>query len=96
MDYYPGSGSALTLGEAADQLAYCYHCQSCGFKERINLTRVAADYPPEAQVGDLLKLLPCGQCGDTNKIVMLLWLSSTTTSSMLSERGFPVWEGDNS
>lgn len=94
MTYYPGSGHALTLSQGAEQLAYCYQCQACRFQERVNLTRIAADYPPETQVGDLLHLLPCGQCGSTNKIVMLLWLSATTTNQMLEERGFPVWDDD--
>jgi hypothetical protein len=90
MGYFPGSGEALTLGEAASQLAYCYQCQECKFQERVNLTRTAADYPPETKVGDLLHLLPCGRCGSTKKIVMTLWLSATTTDQMLRERGFPT------
>lgn len=94
MSYFPGSGHALTLSEAATQLAYCYHCQACGFKERVNLTRMAADYPAETQVGDLLERLPCGQCGSTKKTTMLLWLSATTTDQMLEERGYPVWDED--
>lgn len=92
MTYFPGSGHALTLSEGAEKLAYCYYCQQCGFRERVNLTKTAADYPAETQVGDLLKLLPCGACGRTDKIVMLLWLSATTTNQMLAERGFPVWD----
>lgn len=94
MSYFPGSGAALTLSQGAAQLAYCYECKACPFKERVNLTRIAADYPPETQVGDLLKLLPCGACGSTDKMVMLLWLSSTTTDQMLAERGYPVWDDD--
>jgi hypothetical protein len=94
MSYFPGSGHALTLSQGAEQLAYCYQCQQCKFQERVHLTRIAADYPAETQVGDLLKLLPCGQCGSTDKIVMLLWLNSTTTEQMLRERGFPVWDDD--
>ena len=90
MGYFPGSGHALTLGEGASQLAYCYQCQDCKFQERANLTRIAADYPAETQIGDLLELLPCGQCGSKRKIVMLLWLSATTTEQMLRERGFPT------
>lgn len=95
MSYFPGSGHALTLSEGAEQLAYCYQCKDCKFKERVNLTRLAADYPPETQVGDLLHLLPCGGCGGTNKIVMLLWLSATTTNQMLLEQGFPVWGSED-
>jgi hypothetical protein len=95
MGYYPGSGHALSLGEAAAQLAYCYQCQACKFQERVSLTRVAADYPRETQVGDLAYLLPCGQCGGTKKIVMILWLSSTTTEQMLIERGYPVWRNED-
>jgi hypothetical protein len=91
MSYYPGSGHALTLSEGAEQLAYCYECKDCGNKERVNLTRIAADYPPETQVGDLAKLLPCGRCGGFNKILLLLWLSATTTDQMLEQRGYPVW-----
>lgn len=94
MIYYPGSAAALTLSEAAEQIAYCYECKACPFKERVNLTRIAADYPPETLVGDLAKLLPCGQCGSTEKIVMTLWLNATTTERMLSERGYPVWDED--
>lgn len=94
MTHFPGSGHALTLSEAAQKIAYCYQCRACGFKERVNLTRLAADYPPETQVGDLLTRLPCGKCGDTKKIVMLLWLDATTTAAMLRERGYPVWEED--
>ena len=92
--YYPGSGHALTLSEGAEQLAYCYECKDCKFGERVNLTRVAADYPPETQVGDLLHLLPCGACGSTKKITMLLWLSATTTDQMLRQQGLPVWPAD--
>ena len=95
MAYFPGSGHALTLGEAAEQLAYCYYCKDCQYKERVSLTRIAADYPPETQVGDLLDRLPCGQCGSTKKIVMLLWLNATTTDHMLRERGFPVWDPED-
>lgn len=85
---------ALTLSEAASQIAYCYHCQDCKFRERIRLTKVAADYPLQTLVGDLDKLLPCGRCGSMNKIIMTLWLTATTTDKMLQERGLPVWEGD--
>jgi hypothetical protein len=95
MSYGPGSAEALTLGEAASQIAYCYYCQACGFRERVHLTRIAADYPPETRVGDLLRQLPCGQCGDTKKIVMTLWLRATTTDRTLEERGFPVWPDDH-
>lgn len=94
MSYFPGSGHALTLSQGAEQLAYCYECKQCRFEERVNLTRTAADYPAETQVGDLLKLLPCGRCGSIDKIVMLLWLNVTTTEQMLRERGFPVWDED--
>lgn len=95
MSYFPGSGAALTLSEAAEQLAYCYYCKDCPNKERVNLTRIAADYPPQTQVGDLANLLPCGQCSSTRKTVMLLWLSATTTDQMLLERGFPVWGSED-
>lgn len=93
-NYFPGSGHDLSLSEGAAQLAYCYQCKQCKFQERVNLTRVAADYPAETKVGDLLRLLPCGQCGHTEKIVMLLWLSASTTGQMLMEQGFPVWDED--
>lgn len=94
MSHFPGSANALTLSEGAEQLAYCYECQGCGFKERVRLTRIAADFPPETQVGDLYRLLPCGRCRKTKKIVMTLWLSATTTERMLKERGYPVWDDD--
>lgn len=94
MSYHPGSAEALTLSEAASRIAYCYQCQACKFKERVNLTRIAADYPAKAQVGDLLEQLPCGRCRSTKKIVMTLWLSATTTNQMLEERGYPVWDED--
>lgn len=93
--YHPGSSAALTLSEAASQIAYCYECQVCKFKERINLTRLAADHPRKTYVGDLLETLPCGQCGQTKKIVMTLWLSATTTDRMLEERGYPVWDEES-
>lgn len=95
MSYYPGSGHALTLSEGAEQLAYCYYCQSCGHQERVNLTRLAADYPPETKVGDLLDTLPCGRCLSTEKVVMLLWLNATTTDQTLRERGFPIWGSED-
>jgi hypothetical protein len=94
MTYYPGSAEALTLSEAAEQIAYCFQCQACRSKERVNLTRLAADFPAETRVGDLLDKLPCGQCGSTKKIVMTLWLSATTTNQMLVERGYPIWDED--
>ena len=94
MQYREGSAEALTLSEAASRIAYCYYCQECKFRERVRLTRLAADYPPETRIGDLLKLLPCGQCGSKNKIIMTLWLSATTTDKMLQERGYPVWDED--
>lgn len=94
MGYFPGSGHALTLSQGAEQLAYCYQCKQCKFQERVNLTRVAADYPVEMKVGDLRKVFPCPGCGSAEKIVMLLWLSATTTDQMLRERGFPVWDED--
>lgn len=95
MSYFPGSGGDLTLSQGAEQLAYCYECLQCKFKERVNLTRLAADYPPETLVGDLLNILPCGQCGQTKKIVMTLWLSATTTDRTLEERGYPVWDTED-
>lgn len=95
MGYFPGSGAALTLSEGAEQLAYCYYCQECNFRERVRLTRVAADFPPETQIGDLQTQLPCSQCGGKKKIVLLLWLSATTTNTMLAERGFAVWDDDD-
>lgn len=94
VDYFPGSGHDLTLSQGAAQLAYCYQCKQCRFKERVNLTRVAADYPAETKVGDLGKLLPCGQCGGFDKIVTLLWLSASTTDRMLEEMGYPAWNED--
>jgi hypothetical protein len=92
MSYHPGTAEALTLTQAASLIAYCYYCQACKFKERVNLTRLAADYPIETLVGDLLGLLPCGKCGSTKKIVMTLWLNATTTDRTLEERGFPIWD----
>lgn len=94
MGYYPGSAEALTLHEAAAQIAYCYYCQACGHRQRVKLELIADDYEPGTLVGDLLKLLPCGECGDTKTIVMTLWLRATTTDQMLRERGYPVWEND--
>lgn len=92
MTYYPGSAEALTLAEAADRIAYCYYCQTCGHKERVKLALIADDYEPGTLVGDLLTRLKCGDCGDTKKLVMTLWLDASTTDQMLRERGFPVWE----
>jgi hypothetical protein len=89
------SAEDLTLSQAATQIAYCYQCQACGFKERVNLTKNAADYPRETRVGNLLTLLPCGKCNSTKKIVMTLWLRATTTDRMLEERGYPVWDEDS-
>lgn len=94
-DYFPGSAEELTLSQGAEQIAYCYYCQSCQFRERVNLTKIAADYPAETKVGDLLRLLPCGQCGSTKKIVMTLWLVASTTHKMLTERGFPLWDDES-
>lgn len=95
-DYWPGSAEALTLPEAASKIAYCYYCRICGFRERVNLTRLAADFEPSTRVGDLLTCLPCGQCGHTEKMVMTLWLSATTTEQMLRERNYPVWTPEES
>lgn len=89
------SAEDLTLSQGAERIAYCYQCQSCKFKERINLTRLAADFPRHTKVGDLLHTLPCGECGSTKKIVMTLWLTATTTDRMLEERGYPVWRDED-
>lgn len=91
MAYHPGSVEALPLIEAAKQIAYCYYCRACGHRERVKLALIADDYEPGTLVGDLLTRLKCGECGDTRKIVMTLWLTATTTDQMLRERGFPVW-----
>jgi hypothetical protein len=32
MTYFPGSAHNLTISQGAEQLAYCYYCQSCKFK----------------------------------------------------------------
>lgn len=89
--YCPGSAEALTLREGAEQIAYCYYCQVCPHRARVDLGLIADDYEPGTLVGDLIKRLKCAECGGTKKIVMTLWLRATTTEQMLRERGFPVW-----
>jgi hypothetical protein len=93
--YLPGTAESLTVSDAASRIAYCYYCQACEFRERIDLRLVAAYLPEDAQVGDLLSQLPCKQCGHTSKTVMTLWLDASATGPMLQERGFPVWDKDN-
>lgn len=94
--YRPGSAEALTLTEGADQIAYCFKCKSCGLRQRLDLRLAASRLPPETQVGDLKEAWPCERCGDdAKKEIMTLWLRATTTTRMLEERGYPVWEGDD-
>jgi len=85
------AASDMTLSEAAEVIAYCYFCKGCKHKERLRLTLVAASYPVDTLVGDLLTLLPCAACSQTPKIVMTLWLSMTSTDRMLHDAGFPTW-----
>lgn len=90
--YFPGSAEALTISEASKQIAYCYRCNACRFQTRVDLRLISTRFEPGTLVGDLLHRLPCGQCGDTGKTVMTLWLTATMTARMLKERGYPVWE----
>lgn len=92
--FLPGSCEALTLAEAEEQVAYCYTCKQCQFDERVNLREAAARHKPETLLGDLKTLWPCARCGDMGKIIMVLWLKATTTSRMLRESGYPVWDSD--
>lgn len=93
--YRPGSSAALTLRDAAEQIAYCYTCQNCGHKARVDLRIAASRLTPETQVGDLSRAWPCERCGDKKKITNSLWLKATTTTQTLEALGYPVWPDDD-
>jgi hypothetical protein len=76
----------LTLAEAVELIAYGASCNRCHEMRRIDLAKVRDRLGPQFLVGDIRSRLRCSKCGNRNIIIVTLWQSASSTSSMSAHR----------
>lgn len=80
----PSSKTAeqLTLAEAVELIAYGASCNRCHETRRVDLAKLRDRLGPHIRVGDIRARLRCSTCGNRKIIVVTLWQSASSTSSM--------------
>ena len=72
----------LTLAEAVELIVYGASCNRCHETRRVDLAQLCDRLGPHLLVGDIVPRLRCTKCGERNVIIVTLWRSASSTSSM--------------
>lgn len=72
----------LTLAEAIELIEYGASCNTCHETRRVDLAQLRDRLGPTFMVGDIRQRLRCAKCGNRRIIVVTLWQSASSTSSM--------------
>jgi hypothetical protein len=71
-----------TLAEAVELIVYGASCNRCHETRRVDLAQLRDRLGPQVLVGDIRPRLRCATCGNRKIIVVTLWQSASSTSSM--------------